>query len=155
MKHDLAPIAEKITQLIEKHLPSFVGDVSEHKEMLGDGKYLKIWWAASDKNINDVRGQKTQVVSLSLSDELELHPQVFGGMGGRTITRKPNLLVDAEKYLAQKSVVIPFRTPQPIEEKVLKCIYKFILDYKKALIENIDVLMYQDLVNYKELLEIQ
>ena len=50
--------------------------------------YLKILIAMSDKEINRVRMQHPQLVSLALNLEtMELSPQVFGGCGGQSIYR--------------------------------------------------------------------
>lgn len=73
-------------------------------------------------------------------------------MGGQSIYRKPNKDVDNEKYLAMKSVKIPFRMPKKEEKNVLDCVEKFAKNWVLALKENKDVLMYQDYVNYDEFL---
>jgi hypothetical protein len=145
---------EKIEAIIAKQLPGFWSEVSFGKHFLGEGKYLAIKIAASDYNINDVRDQKPQAVSL-LFDlwTLELHPQVFGGNGGRRIYRQPNLNDPAEKYLAMKGENIPFRTPQKNEAAVLKAIEKFCINYKELLRKHRPVLEYQELVDYDTLLK--
>lgn len=146
-------IKGKIEAILNKVVPKFFHSVSEYKSYFGDGKNLAIKIAASSDEINKVRGQYPQVVSLSLDlKTLELHPQVFGGNGGQVIYRKPNMSDPSEKYLAMKSVKIPFRTPKKEEELVLKAIEKFAENYKLALKENVDTLMYQDMVDYKDLL---
>lgn len=117
------------------------------------GSYLQIYIACSDVNINGVRGQKPQIVSLALSiDTMELEAVAFGGNGGRSIYRKPNLLDASEKYLAMKSVKIPFTRPKKELKFVLNAIDKFILNYIKVLKENKDVLTDSNIVNYNELL---
>jgi hypothetical protein len=57
-----------------------------------------------------------------------------------------------EKYLAAKSVKVPFRTPQPNEKAVLDAIRRFAENYKKTLADNREVLLYQDIVDYDKLL---
>ncbi len=144
----------EITELLQKKLGNkFVYNVSKKTHYFGSGEYLQIWIACSLININDVSGQKPQVVSLSLElPSLELHPQVFGGNGGQAIYREPNLDDPKEKYLAMKSVKIPFRKPQPTKEKVKECIGKFVDNYLKVLRENIKVLKYRELVDYNAIL---
>jgi len=128
-------------------------NVKEIKSCFGDEEIM-IFFAAKDYDINNVSGQKPQAVSLLLDIKtLKLRPQVFGGNGGQYIERKPNLNLPEEKYLAMKGVRIPFRTPKPIKEKVLNCIKTFAENWVKLLRENKDVLMYQDIVNYDELLK--
>lgn len=145
----------EITELIKNKLKGkFPFNVSKHKYSFGSNEYLQIWFACSDIDINKVHGQKPQVVSLSLDlQSLELKPQVFGGNGGRCIYRQPNLEDPAEKYLAMKSVKIPFRTPTPTVAKVKEGISKFIDNYIKALKENRATIRYQEMVNYDELLK--
>lgn len=144
----------EILEILMKTLPNgFTYNVQESKNFLGNGTYLKIWAAISNTNINNVTGQKPQIVSLMLDNTtLELHPQVFGGNGGQSIYRKPNLNDPKEKYLAMKSVKIPFRTPQKEKQKVLAAVERFFKNYLAALKENKENLMYQDLVNYNEIL---
>lgn len=126
--------------------------VNQRKNCFG-GEYLQIWVACSDININGVDGQKPQIVSLMLDlNTLELNPQVFNCCGGQNIYRKPNMEDPKEKHLAMKSVKITFRKPTPTVEKVKVCILKFIDNYITALKENKEVLKYQDIVNYDELL---
>ena len=131
----------------------FVYSVTEHKNGFTGGQYLKIWIACSDVNINNVAGQKVQAVSLCLElNTMDLYPQIYGGMGGQCIYRLPNLNDPSEKFLAMKSVKIPFRKPKPEEKNILDAVSKFCDNYIKALEINIDVLMYQNLVDYKTLL---
>ena len=115
-------------------------------------KYLAIEIAASKKPIYNVRGQYPQHISFSLSDKLILQPRMFGGSGGRTYQRNPNLNNPDEKYLCMKSVTLPFRNPNPNIQNIIKCLDKFIDSYIQALKDNIDVLCYQDIVNYQDLL---
>jgi hypothetical protein len=115
---------------------------------------IKIAFAVKDYNINNVSGQKPQIVSLRLyTNTLILKPQVFGGNGGNYIYRKPNLNDSKEKYLCMKGVKIPFRTPKPERDNVLKAIKLFAENWVNILKENQGVLMYQDIVNYNEILK--
>ncbi len=131
----------------------FVFDVAERNFSIGSGPYLQIWAACSNDNINGVAGQKAQVVSLCLDlTTLELNPQIYGGNGGRSIHRIPNLNDPSEKYLAMKSVKIPFRTPLKEKKNVLMAIEKFVDNYLKTLRENKSVLMYKNMIDYDTLL---
>ena len=128
--------------------------VSQRNNSFGGGAYIKIAFSPNTKQINDVRGQFAQVVSLKLQlDTLELTPQIFGGNGGKCIYRKPNLNNPKEKNLAMSRIVIPFRKPKTIEKNVLDAIKRFVENYIKALKENIDTLMHQNIIDYKEYLK--
>lgn len=143
----------EILELLTKKLgDKFVYSVTEHRQAFGAGQFLKIWIACSDHDINGVRGQKPQVVSLMLEDTMELHPQIFGGNGGRCIYREPNKEVREEQYLAMKGVKLPFRTPKPEVDKVKEAIAKFVDNYIKTLKENRATLLYQNIVNYDNIL---
>lgn len=151
--HTITP--EKITDILKKVLPGFYVSVSEHKQTFG-GNYLAIAMAASGHNINGEGGQKVQVVSLGLDlKTLELNTQVYGGNGGGCIYREPNTENPKERFLAMKSVKVPFRRPVCNEKDVLAAIERFAVNYKNTLIENRLVLKYQDLVNYDELLNLK
>lgn len=127
--------------------------VSEWKGAFG-GRYIKIGFAPSHIDINNVRGQKPQLVSLNLDlDTLELETQVFGGNGGGHITRQPDPNNPKESYLAMKSVKVPFRRPKKDKEAVLRAVKRFAQNYLKTLKANVEVLNYQDLVDYKKYLE--
>jgi hypothetical protein len=143
----------EIFALLESKLKGkFIYSVMPRNHYFG-GEYLEIWIACSMIDINNVAGQKPQVVSLCLEfPSLELRPQVFGGNGGQCIYRQPNLEEPKEKYLAMKSVKVPFRKPTATKEKVMECIGKFADNYIKTLRENIKVLKYQDIVNYEAIL---
>ena len=140
----------KINTAITTQLPSdkFWLEVKPYNGAFG-GKYIAIIIAAQKYDgLNGV-----QMVSLSLNtNTMELNVQGFGGNGGQRIERKPNLNNPDEKYLYCKGERISFRTPKPIEEKVLKAIETFTKNYVNALIEFKDVLIDQDKVNYDELL---
>ena len=146
-------IKVKIEQILDKVVPSFYKGVSIHKNIFDTGNNIRIFIAASDYKINGVSGQLPQVVSLSLDlSDMDLHPQVFGGNGGQRVEREPNMNDPKEKYLAMKSVKVPFRTPQPNEKAVLDAIKRFAENYKKTLADNREVLLYQDVVDYDKLL---
>ena len=124
-------IQEQIQELFDKKLShtGFKYAVTFVQNSFG-GDYLKMWIACSENNIHGITGQLPQVVSLMLNlSTRELHPQIFGGNGGQCIVRMPNLNDPSEKYLAMKSVKVPFRTPKKEDPKILNAIEKFIDNY--------------------------
>ena len=144
----------EIENVLKSVLPVCVPIIVQESKSSFGGDYIKIAFSAKDFNINGVSGQKPQIVSLVFyPDRMELKPQVFGGNGGRTIFRKPNLEDSREKYLCMKSVVLPFRTPKPEKEAVLRAVKKFAENWLLTLRENRDVLMYQEYVDYNEILK--
>jgi hypothetical protein len=152
-KHSIT--VEVVQDILKKSLPGFWIYVSEGKQTFG-GNYLKIAMAAKAININGIEGQKIQIVSLSLDlKKLELEPQIYGGNGGQCIYRKPNQEDPKERFLAMKAVKVSFRRPPCNEKDVLAAIERFALNYKKTLIENRQNLMYQDMINYDELLNLK
>jgi hypothetical protein len=147
-------LKDEIEGILNKNIPNFYTFVKEYREPLSGDTAFAIIMAASDHEINRVRGQYPQAVSLYLNTKtLELHPQVFGGNGGQSIYRKPNMDDPREKYLAMKNEKVPFRTPPKNIESVLKAIDKFTINYKKTLIEHKDNLKYQDIVDYNKILK--
>lgn len=149
-------VLETIQGKIEEQLkailpPQAYLKVTPYKSL--GGKKLAIEFAASDYQINNVRDQRPQAVSLSLDEELNLQPQIFGGMGGRTIDREVDPTNPAEKWLAMKSITIPFRKPQQTEAAVLKAIQDFAKRWLQAMRDNKDALKYKDLVDYDSLLK--
>lgn len=139
----------KVRQILEKTLPesAFI-HVSTRKNFFG-GDYLRIAFAASETSTGCATGNRPQQVSLNLDlTDLELQTQVYGGTGGQSIYRKPNLNDDKEKYLAMKSVRVPFRRPKKAEKNILQAIEKFALNWLKTLKENKETLLYKDIVNY-------
>jgi len=152
-KIELAASIEQVKGILDSIFlgSKFAYNVSESKTF--DGKpMLKIWAAASDHEINNVRGQMVQLVSLALWPN-ELAPQVFGGSGGQRIYRKPNIEIREEKYLAMKGEKVPFKRPKNEPKAILSAIERFFKNYVATLRTHKDVLMYQDIVNYDELLE--
>lgn len=142
----------KINTVISNQLPSdkFYINVRPYKGAFNDGSDISIVIAAKPIGIG-LNG--VQMVSLMLNAKsMRLYVQGFGGNGGQSIHRKPNLNNPDERWLAMKSEKVSFRTPNPTEIKVLTCIETFTKNYVNKLIEHKDVLMYQDKVNYDELL---
>ena len=148
-------LATKIMIILCEVLPKNVFKMLEERNNLfNKGKYFIIGFAASQYKINDIDFQYPQFVSLRLDIEtMELHPQVFGGSGGQFIYRKPDMNCPKEKFLAMKSLKIPFRKPQENEEAVLRAIKRFGENWVQALKDNKEVLMYQNYVDYDELLK--
>lgn len=145
---------DQILNILNKTLPKqcFIV-VNEYKGCFGTN-YISIAFAANDKLINNVAGQYPQLVSLSLNlDSFKLSPQMYAGCGGQVIYREPNLNDPNEKYLAMKSVKIPFRTPKKEEKNILAAIERFANNWIKALKENKETLCHKDLVNYDEFLK--
>jgi hypothetical protein len=146
---------QKILNILTNTLPvnTFIS-VKNGTRFYDNGEQLKIGFAISDYNINNVSGQKIQLVSLLLDlTDMELRPQVFGGSGGQYIHRKPNLNDSKEKYLAIKRIKIPFRKPKSDEKFILLAIERFAQNWLKALKENRDELMYSELVDYDDYFE--
>lgn len=135
-------------QTIKNVLPNFYIEVKQVKQYFGNDEYLKIVIACSNYEINSVQGQYIQDVSLmyNIKDQV-LTVQIFGGNGGQCVYTKPI----KNPYLAMERVKIPFRKAKS-QESALKTLTKFCINYKQALIENKDILMYQDLINYNNLL---
>jgi hypothetical protein len=143
-------IVEKIIKILETNTPTKALRICRRwKGAFGD-EYVKIAIAASNAQIHDVDGQYPQMVSLKLNlQDLELSVQVYGGMGGQRIYRKP----DADhQFYAMQGIKIPFRMPKKEEGAVLRAIEKFAQNWTSAMKENREVLMHQNLVNYDELL---
>jgi hypothetical protein len=146
-------LQEKIEKILKDELPGFYTFVRKRKNFFGETYYLQIGMAASNYEINRVSGQYPQYVSLMLDlSDMDLHTQVFGGNGGDRIYLIPDKNDPKEKYLAMAGRRIPFRKPKPNEKNVLDAIRRFAQNYRNTLVENRDRLMYQDVVNYDEVL---
>ena len=147
-------LKEKIEKLFNKVLPSCAyRNVAVYQHFTRDDNYLAIFIAASDYNINNVRGQKPQCVSLSLEKDLTLKVSTLGGMGGGRINLIPDRNNPDEAYLAIAGKSISFRSPKKAEENVLQAIERFALRWLELMRENEARLMYKDIVNYNELLK--
>lgn len=141
--HEITP--EKIVSLLEKTLPGFYVNAEQYNGFGGD--YIKISIAANAEKVMRV------TLSLNLKD-LDLTPQQYGGSGGQWIYRDIDPNDPKEKYLAMKSVKIPFRTPAKNEKDVLRGIELFAINYKKTLIQYKDVLKGREHVDLPKLLNI-
>lgn len=129
----------KIEEAIRKEVPSTtVVEVSEYNLILPS---LRIKLHVPGP------GQFIQMVLLVLNlENMELRAVL------QRISRKINPNHPREKYLAQVGVKIPFRKPAREEEAVVRACARFAKKWVEALKENVDVLMYQDLVDYKQFL---
>lgn len=144
----------QIEGILKAELPRFYGNVklSKYTRSSGEREYMHIQIAASDHEINNVKCQYPQYVSLHL-EEGTLSICQYGGMGGQYIDLIPNKEDPKECYLAIKRLKIPFRKPkQGDQEAILKAIRKFCQNYKAALIENKARLYNSDIVDYDYLL---
>lgn len=121
-----------IQAILDTNLPEgFTGTVTKTKLM---GKFsLKIKLTAGDWEHDGV--------SLALWYEFqELKPQIYGGYGGQSFLRKPDLEDPKEKYLAFGRVKVPFRKPKFEEGKVYAAIGRFAQRYAALILENLQVL---------------
>lgn len=151
---DFEQVKTEVENILNNSLPSKVFKYVGIKKNFYGGYYLRIGIAASEHNINGVSGQKPQIVSLCLDfDEMELKPQIFGGNGGQCLYRKPDPNNPKEKYLAMCRVKLPFRKPKPELKFIYKAIEGFCDKWVKAINDNIDVLMYKDIIDYREVLD--
>jgi hypothetical protein len=147
-------ISEEINKILAENLPGFWYHVNPYTSL--GGNFLAIKIACSSYEINRVEGQRINVVSLRLNlQTLELNPQVFGGNGGQSIYRDIDANNPLEKYLAMKSVKVPFRKPQNNLPSIYKAIQKFCVNYKETLTNNIALLRHKDIVDYNQLLQIK
>lgn len=133
----------KIEEAIRKEVPSTtVVEVRENNVILPS---LRIKLHVPGPTINNVPGQFIQRVVLVLNlKDMELMAVI------RSIYRKINPNHPREKYLAQVGVKIPLRQPARKEEAVIRACARFAKRWVEALKKNVDVLMYQDLVDYKQ-----
>jgi len=144
---------EKILAILDEVLPEKCFRQVWNRKTFYSTPQIGIAMSVSSHDINNVRGQKIQLVSLILDlNDMELKPQSFGGSGGQRIYVKPNLNDPKEKFLAMKSVKIPFRKPKGEEKFILDAVKRFAENWLTALRENREILMYQELVNYDEII---
>ena len=140
----------KVRNILKENLPeSFNVIVEKRSNPIGGGHYLKIAFSPNSYEINQVRGQFPQVVSLNLDlRDMELTTQVFGGNGGGKINREPDRKNPMEAHLYCKHIKIPFRRPQKSEAAVLRAIENFCKNYIKTLKKYRPVLKYKEIVDY-------
>lgn len=135
----------KIEEAIRKEVPSTTEvRVLEYNNLIPS---LQIKIFVPGPTVNDVQGQFIQRVLLVLNlEDMELRAVI------QRVTRKIDPNHPREKYLAQVGIKIPFRKPAREEEAVIRACARFAKRWVEALKENVDVLMYQDLVDYKQFL---
>lgn len=133
----------EIEKILARVVPGAFTIVRKNLNHFSGKQEINILIAATDDEINNVRGQYPACVSLCLVvDSMELCCQIYGGMGGQCIYRKPNKADPKEAYFALKSIKIPFRKPSRNREAVLKAIEKFAANWKETLKENLSVMPY-------------
>lgn len=141
----------EVESLLKSVLPdSFNIMVTVRTSFLDRSEYLAIGASPSTYEVNGVKGQLPQFVSLRLDlDTWELEPQVFGGMGGNSFHRstRPDLF-PKEKHHALGSVKVPFRKPQKTREAVHRAITRFFERYLELLKEWGDDLRYKEHGDY-------
>ena len=147
---------EKLTNEIKNKLVNLLPkkthvQVWVNKTFYGDSYYIGIMFSVTDYEINGVKDQHCQNVSLKLNcNTMELTPQIFGGEGGQCIYRKPNIENYRESFLCMKSVKVPFKQPKKELRFVLSAIERFAKNWIETLKQHRKVLMYQEYVNYDE-----
>lgn len=156
--YDLQPLDSvdelviEIKNLISNIIPEdcYV-DVFKYQAPIGKDTMVAIKFASTDYDINGVRGQKPEIVSLSLNtNKWELQIQGYGGNGGQSIYVLPDKTKPEEKHLALKSVKIPFRKPSANKDAVLKTIEKFAKTWCNTINQYYDRLKYFEYVDYSK-----
>lgn len=147
---DLTEMQSEIQKIFIEELPKFYTFANLKKQYVYSNEppieYIHIGMACSDKEINHVKYQYPQYCSLSLNSKGVLQPVTIGGSGGRRIDLIPNKEDPKEAYLSIKGHTLPFRTPKPEKEAILRAIRKFCREYKLALSINFDRLMHKDAI---------
>lgn len=145
-------MTEEIKAILTKVLPDTCYiSVHEYKNSFMNRPEIKIEFAASEIEINRVRGQRPQRCAMCLVlDTMELTTLNYGGMGERSVQRYPDSNNPNERHYASISIKIPFRKPNPNKDAVLKAIEKFATNWVKIIKENMDVIMYKKIVDYSK-----
>ena len=117
------------------------------------GPVVRAIIAASDYEISRVAGQHPQRCTLSYSKNYGLEANGWGGFAGALIYRKPDKTNPRERMNVMTGVRVPFRRPKNEEKAILRAVKRFGERWAQTLRENLEVLRYQDIVDYKELLE--
>jgi len=148
MTNSIAEVLNK--KLGEKFIKNVIGYINWKSE-----EQVAIEISCSNERIGGVRGKTPQLVSLSLNmKSMDLLPRQFGFDSDvkTSVHILPNRKLESEKHITYKEIKVPFRKPKKTREDVLACIGRFCDNYVKVLNDNKNVLMYQDLVDYNELL---
>ena len=114
-------LESKIAKILDRTAPNAYKEIRTRRLMGRNVTYIIL--ADSNHQINGVSGQYPACVSLLLSEDWELRPQVFGGNGGQCVFRKPT--GEKEKYLALGREKVPFRKPKQTETAALAAIERF------------------------------
>lgn len=148
-------ISEEINKLLENKLGDKFFYYSIAYKDFNFKEKIAINIACSNERIDGIRCSAPQLVSLDLDvDSMILKPQKpFGNFGGQYIYRLPNKDVESEKNITMQEIKIPFRNPTRKKHDILRCIEVFCENYIKILKKYKSVLMYQELVNYNEILK--
>jgi hypothetical protein len=140
---------QEINDILSKVFPKeVIYSLHRGKFSIGNTEYLRMSFRLSDETINRVNGQYPQRINLCIWDDFTCNTQPWGGMGGQSVYRKPNMDDPKEKYLAMKGVKVPFRQPKKEAKFVLRAVKRYAENYLKVLKENKDNLKYQNLVDY-------
>lgn len=151
-KEQIQEIKAEIEKTLNKSIPQECYSAVWYTKGFFGSEYINICIAANDTNINNVRGQHPQRINLVLElNELELQPSTLGGMGGQSIYRQIDPNNPKEKYLAMMNIKIPFRMPKKELKFIYPAIGRFAQNWTKAIKENKERLMYQDLCNNYEM----
>lgn len=144
---DIDTTKKHFEKVLNDTLPKFYTEVIKYKHF-DNSESLIILISAFNKLINNVKGQYPQLVSLIYDIDTEvLDLTYYQGCGGKSIYVKPQ----KNFFLHMESIKIPFRKTSGLD-KSLRALEKFLMNYKKALSDNHNILMYQDIVNYDNLL---
>lgn len=146
----LSTLVPKIQTILDKQLPDTAFKQVFVRTKGFGSDYISIKIAASDHQINNVRGQYPLCASLQLHEDLSLTTQPYGGHGGRRIYFK--VLPEDNSFYALHSVDIPFRKPKPEEKYLLKAIERFASRWLQAIKDNADRLPHENNVDYPSLI---
>lgn len=147
-------IANQIETILKKTLPQSAYIEVVCRKLMGS-EYIKIMFASKDFLINNVEGQRPDVVSLALDVKtFLLEGQCYGCMGGLKIFLTPNKDDPREKYLAMVGTKVPFRKPKQTHDAVMAAIERFAKAWLETLKNNYDRLRHHDKIDYKEFLNL-
>lgn len=125
---------DELFYILDTTLQGFYYTVEDQKNCFNE-PFISIHIATSNYEIHNVRGQFYNHISMKLTPKFELSFQAFCGQGGQSIYRSVDKSNPNESWLALKSEKIPFRTPKPNSEAVLKAFQKVCERYIEKLIE--------------------
>ena len=147
MTNSIAEVLNK--KLGEKFIKNVIGYINWKSE-----EQVAIEISCSNERIGGVRGKTPQLVSLKLNmKNLLILPLVVDGYPAQYIYRLPNKELESEKNITMQEIKIPFRSPTKKQHDILRSVELFCENYIKILKKYKSVLMYQELVNYDEILK--